>query len=192
MVRYPPWIGLWLAVLAGIGLVAGPARSLAQEGDREYLIKAAFLPHFFRFVEWPKNALPGNDKTFVLGILGPDPFGNHLKRVEGQIIHNKKIVVLHFPAIQDYKPCHLLFIAPSAGKNETASQRLAKALTATKGAPVLLVGDTEGLAQKGAGINMVIRENYPKLQINLDAAKRAGLTIDVRLLKLAEIVRDAP
>ena len=66
------------------------------------------------------------------------------------------------------------------------AQSLQAALAMTRGADVLLVGDTRGLAEQGVTINMVIQsvQNRVQLEINPDAAKRAGLAVDPRLYRL--------
>ncbi len=184
MVRAPSWL---IGLLALLLLAVGSLRSDAQ-GTDEYGVKAACLKFFCHYVDWPNNAVPGDDKMYVVGVLGPDPFGDHLDKLGQQTVKGKKIVVRQFKAIEDYKPCHILFIVAGAD----ADGRLTKALATTKKAPVLLVGDMEGFAQRGSVVNFFIDDQSTvKFEINTDAAKRAGLTISSQLLRVARIVKDA-
>lgn len=182
---------LSLALAASLLTAAGP-RLLAQPAviDREYEIKAAYLYNFGLYIEWPKNAFPGDDK-FVIGVLGPNPFGGSLDAIAAKkTIQGKKIVVRKFASIKDYQPCHILFISGEAdaqADEKTAEERAKAALEKTKGSPVLLVADTMGLAQKGVMMNFVIEENKINIEVNLDAAKRAGLKISSKLLGLSII-----
>jgi hypothetical protein len=54
---------------------------------------------------------------------------------------------------------------------------------------VLTVGEEEGFAQSGGVTNILIENEKPKLEVNPEAAEKAGLTINAKLLKAATIVR---
>lgn len=188
MIRTAHIIGLSLAAFV---LALSDRDSAAQEPvSREYEIKAVYLYHFCRYVEWPKDAVPGDDSAFIVGVLGPDLFGDHLKRLSDQTVNKKKIIVQRFASIDDFKPCHIVFIAP----DDMAEQRLAALRAKTKDTPVLLVGNTPGFVRKGAVFNFFIEQNTVKFEINPDAARRAGLKINAQLYQLpqAKVVKDAP
>ncbi|MGH7821749.1 MAG: YfiR family protein, partial [Candidatus Binatia bacterium] len=53
---------------------------------------------------------------------------------------------------------------------------------------VLTVGDREGFADRGGMINFRLSENRIRLDINVEATRRAGLRVSSQLLKLARIV----
>lgn len=174
---------------AAIYLFPGSQQVLAQDPNesQEYAIKAAYLFNFFRYFEWPQNA-PGNGKVFVVGVVGPNVFGKSLDTLGTKTIDDRKIVVHHFPTADSIKPCHILFIAA----DDKTEKRMAQAVEKTKDTPVLLVSDTEGFARKGAVVNFIIESNNVKFEINPDAAKRAGLKVNAKLLTVAKVVRDAP
>ncbi|MBC8117680.1 MAG: YfiR family protein [Candidatus Saccharimonas sp.] len=174
-------------------LAIGGGTGVAQQGvviDREYELKAAYLYQFARYVEWPKNAVPGDDTTFVIGVLGQDPFGIHLDRIAAaKTIQGRKIVVRRFASAKDYQPCHILFVASGstgAGDEKSAAERLTAALAATAGSHVLLVSDSANFAHKGAVINFHVdpQQNRITLEINRDSERRAGLKISSQLLGL--------
>src|SRR5262245_52752708 len=180
-------------LLLAVGVLsAGQGAGSAQEVsviDREYEIKAVYLWHFARYVEWPESKK--NEKEFVIGVLGKDPLEPYLSRIAAsKTVGEKKIVIRRFDSVEDYKPCQILFIAsaPAKGRNETAAERLKAVLAKTKGSPVLIVTDTPGLARKGAAISFLVdrQENRIKLEINPEAAKRAGLKVSSRLLALQD------
>lgn len=184
-----------------LGLAFSPVPAAAQDVlNREYEIKAAYLWHFGRYVDWPETAEKA-EEPFVIGVLGKDPFEPFLSRIaESKTVQGRKIIVRRFESANDYKPCHILFISSSSavqGKAEKALERLQAALEKTKGSPVLVVSDSPGFARKGAAINFLVdrEENRVKLEINMDAVKRAGLKVSARLLGLQEsgvvkLVRD--
>lgn len=167
------------------------SRSASAQEIEEYHVKAALLAKIPQFIDWPKTGSAGDDKTFVIGILGPSPFGAHLKTLESQMVNKKKIVVRLFKSIDDYEPCHLLFISGIANNDEGAAQRLPKALAKTEGRPVLIVTDQEGLAEKGAVINLYLDGTNVRIEMNRDAEQRAGLTTKAQFLKIVRLVKDA-
>ena len=72
-------------LLAGI-LAAGlsvHAQGLYTRNATEYEVKAAFLYNFAKFVTWPSVRNDVSDSSFVIGILGKDPFGNVIEQVMG-------------------------------------------------------------------------------------------------------------
>ena len=58
--------------------------------------------------------------------------------------------------------------------------------------PVLTIGDSEGFARGGVIINLAKARGKIRFEINLEAAKRGGLSISSKLLKLATIVEGSP
>jgi hypothetical protein len=57
---------------------------------------------------------------------------------------------------------------------------------------VLTVSEIENFAQRGGVIHLKKENNRIVFEINLAAAKRAGLTMNAHLLKLAKIVKGLP
>ena len=157
----------------------------AQTASREYQIKAVFLFNFTQFVEWPAATFTDPGEPLVIGIVGEDPFGPFLE----EAIRNEKsgehpLQLRRFPT-PEQADCHVLFIS----RSETG--RLEPLLNKLTGKPVLTVSDADNAARRGVMIRFINENNRIRLRINLDAAKRAGLTISSKLLRSAEIVGDS-
>jgi hypothetical protein len=151
----------------------------------EYELKAAFLFNFIKFTEWPADELGKPDEPFIIGVLGKDPFGAALdKIIEGEIVHNRKIVARRFPRMDEAAAnSHVLFIGASEENN------LSSILKLLDGQAVLTISEIANFAQRGGVIDLKKENNRIVFEINLLAAKRAGLSMNARLLKLAKIVR---
>src|SRR4030065_1773417 len=54
------------------------AASTAQSQESEYMIKAAFLYNFAKFVDWPDGSFMDDLSPIRLFIIGADPFGDTL------------------------------------------------------------------------------------------------------------------
>jgi hypothetical protein len=190
-----------LSVLAA-GAIGVSSQAAAQPLNREYLLKASFLGIFGDLVEWPGSPGLGRAATLTIGVLGEDPFSqlqadgrrvNHLdQKVAEYNGKGRKITVQRFGSTNEYRQCHILFIS---GEIANDADELQAALRKANGVPVLLVGDTPGLAQQGIVLNLVFEPavNRVRLEINPDAANRAGLKIDRRLYGLpgVRIIREA-
>jgi hypothetical protein len=183
-VRAHGWTARWLAAL----LLVIPAKLRSGEPSaplKEYQIKALFLYNFAQFVEWPANAFPSAETPITIGVLGDDPFGSDLDAiVQGDRSGNRALKVRRFQRVEEIDGCHILFIS------QTESSRLEQILSVLKGRSILTVGDAEGFSLRGGMIRFVTENKKVRMRINLDAAKRAGLTLSSKLLRPAEIVTD--
>jgi len=176
--RLALWIAVWAALLFGAGL----ARAQDLPFLEEYRIKAATLYQFGNYVEWPDNAIPGAGSTFVIGILGEDPFGAALETtVRGRSIHKKRIVIRRFPEIDDLLPCHILFISRSE------ERRLPEIFRRLRGARTLTVSEIVPFLRRGGMIRLVTEDKRVRFEINPGPARWAKLKISARLLRLSNV-----
>ena len=151
---------------------------------REYQLKAVFIFNFTQFVEWPTNSFSNSQSPLIIGILGKDPFGNHLEEaLNNEKINGHALVAHRYNSIEEIeKDCHLLYI------NLTENTKNEKAITSLKGLSILTVSDHPDFLKQGGMIRFYTKDNKINLQINPEAAKSANLTISSKLLRLAEIV----
>ena len=172
-------VGIVLAAM----LISGGAPSFARgETAPEYVVKAAFLYNFAKFVEWPAESFAGPASPIVLFVFGADPFGDALKSLKGKTANGRPIVVRYAANLGELERCHLLFVSASS------MALLPKILQATKGWNVLTVGDVDGFARDGGTINLLNEEQRIGIEINMEAAQRSRLKISSKLLALAKIV----
>lgn len=163
------------AILLGIQtLAAGPA------SFSEYEVKSAMLVNFTRFVDWPPSLFSKPGQPLVIGVLGPDPFGQALDEVAREkIVNGRAIQVRRFDSWPPPEPVHVLFV----GKIE---RRKMKGLFGSLGGQTILtVSDSDGFAGQGGMIGLTIEEGKVKFEVNLEAAERGGLKLSSKLLRLA-------
>lgn len=176
--------GTWLLVAAILTGAAAPVRADGSPRSPEYLIKAAYLYNFALFVEWPADAFGGSDAPLVIGIVGADPFGWAIDQtLENKRIGRRRIVVERLQPNQDPRRCQILFIAPS----ERA--RTSEIVQRVQGHPVLVVAEASEPGKPPGTVDFVVNDNKVGFIINLDAARRARLTISSKMLGLARSVR---
>jgi hypothetical protein len=149
----------------------------------EYQIKAVFLYNFAQFVEWPSVAYENARSSFVIGVLGDDPFGSYLdEAVSGEKVNNHPMMVKRFKNIEDVKDCHILFVGYPNKEN------FKEIFPTLKNKNILTVSDSQSFIKEGGMIKFQNENNKIKIGINLEAAKAADLVISSKLLRLAEIV----
>jgi len=177
----------WALVIMLWGLLAGgnPVHTAPVVAE-EHLVKSAFIYNFAKFIEWPSGAFADSAAPLVLGVLGHDPMQTALKSVAGKMIGTHPLVIKAAASNESLSACHMLFISGAEHAN------LASILNRLGHRPVLTIGDSEGYARKGVIINLVKARGKIRFQINLEAAKRCGLNISSKLLKLATIVKGRP
>ena len=171
---------LWLSLMLGHGSLAARADTALSE----YEVKAAFLFNFTRFVEWPAPAFTATNSPFVIGVVGPDPFGKSLDDVvRDASVHGHPIEVKRFHVDDDLGNCHVVFLSRSI------RDKVDPVLRELAGRPILTVADSEGLAAKGVMLNLLLVDgSIKRIEVNLKASTACGIQISSKLLSLARIV----
>jgi hypothetical protein len=147
----------------------------AQQGS-DYAVQANIIYHFTKYIDWPGDKKSGD---FVIGIIGDSPLSDALKAfIANKTAGNQKIVIKRFYASSASFNCHILFIS------DEESESLKKVSAKLTGLPVLLVTESEGLAQKGSCINFTIVDDHLKLEINKNNIVHRNLEIASELLQL--------
>lgn len=150
----------------------------------EYQIKAAFLYNFAKFVDWPPAAFT-DSKQLLICIYGPDPFGSVLDdALLGKSVGGRRVSLGRAMQFQGLGGCQVVFV--SVAERESTTDLVNR----MKGRAVLLVGESDDFAASGGTIQFTREDNHVHFVINPDAADRAGLKINSKLLALAKVVRD--
>ena len=165
-------------------LLAVPMTHAQSPKPTDYEVKAAYLYHFGRFVEWPAKATTTKTDSFTICVLGEDPFGPALDvTLAGEMMGNQKVAARRISSPRDSVDCRILFISASE------ADRLNKVIDALDNSAVLTVSDIPQFSRHRGMIQLVLKENRIRFEVNLTATQRAGLTLSSELLKLATAVR---
>ena len=162
----------------------------AQEVDevKAIKVKAAYLYNFAKFIEWPDDTFKEDQGSFVIGVLGYDPFGRVLDdTVEGKEIAKRAVKIRRLrwsnrKNRSGLTDCHILYISQSE------RYRLNDILETLREHSVLVVSDIHESARDGGMIEFVLEKGRIIFEINREAMEKAGLKASSRLLKLARIV----
>ena len=179
---YPARRGFLLATLLFL------ARPLAGSDDllvRE--LKVAYLYNFTRFIDWPET--PRGD-AFVIAVIGDAPLAEALRTLEqpDRQARGQPIRIRASDSVGTIDDCQMLFVGAAA----VGELPRIRALTAGK--PILLVGDSAGLAGRGVAINFFLKPDIlgkgQQLRFAIDpkALKARGFRVAAQLYEVAEIV----
>jgi hypothetical protein len=183
-----------LAALGGTGRVAEGADARARSGspaapaasgpELEHGIKAAFLLNFVRYTTWPRESFESDTSPLRVQVVGRDPFGKLLDdTLRDEKAHGRALEIVRTTHVPDEIRAHVVFCG------ELSRSQREELLERCRGKPILLVGETDGLAVDGACINFYLQEKKIRFEINTDAVSEASLKISASLLKLAKIVK---
>jgi hypothetical protein len=166
-------------ILISLGFTSLPQKTATPE----YQVKAVFLYNIAQFVEWPKDSIPEDTSSIIIGLLGKDPFGSYIDdTIKGEEVNGHPLIIERYAAASDIKNCHILFIHSALGP------KLNSILKNLRGKNILTVSDATNFTKLGGMVGFITQENKIRIQINLEDVKEENITISSKLLRLAEIV----
>jgi hypothetical protein len=167
-------------------LLIGFAPPAAAQQPTEYSVKAAFLPKFARYVDWPPETQPPAGKPLQICVIGSDPFGTLLdEAAAGQRIEQNRVALRRMRTTADAEGCHVAFV------RGTHNQSTAQILMALAGRPVLTVTDSRDGGVRGM-IHFAVEKGRVSFHVNDALAARSRLGISSRLLGVALSVKQRP
>ncbi|NEX22049.1 YfiR family protein [Thiorhodococcus mannitoliphagus] len=150
-------------------------------------LKVAYLYNFTRFIDWPDPA-PGS--PFVIAVLDDAPLAEALRALEREHrrAEDRSIAIREISATDRIGDCQILFVGAAA------QDRLPSLLAAVANKPILLVGDSPGLARRGIAINFFLKPDIlgegQRLRFEMNPAALAGrgLKVSSQLYDVARVL----
>jgi hypothetical protein len=168
------------AIAIALVLLCGSLNKVkAQETD--YKAYTLFIYNFMKYVEWPEAQSKGD---FVLAVMGDSPIQKELQALaSAKKIKGRNIVIRKCNTVEDTYGCHLVFVPSSK------SAMVKNLKDQTKDKPVLIVGEREGLAKKGASLSFVTEDDDElKFDINKKEIEGHQLKISSQLVSLGTLI----
>jgi len=163
---------------SAVSIATAPAAETVV--SREYLIKAAIVYNFTKFAEWPAAAFDGPGAPLRICVLGEDPFGPALDALRGKTVRDRVLTASRVTDLDNAGQCHVLFVSASE------QSRLPQILAALATQPVLTVADMGRFTDFGGIIALKETDHRSRIEVNLGAARQAGVTLSSKLLRLAD------
>lgn len=168
-----------LVCLIAFFAAAKPLGAVTTEpGSREDRLKAAFVYNFTKFVEWPAGERV--DAPLMVCTVGGDPMVGVYEAMTGRTVRGRLLAYRHLEQTAEADACDVVvFLTPAAHQE----------IRTFTGSAVLTVGNGDAFTEHGGIIRLFFWKNQLRFEVNLDAAERAGLSVDSELLALADNVR---
>ena len=170
------WKALILGALCAAGLGCWPlsAGSLHDEDE----VEAAFLYRFAGYVEWPPEALAGQD--FTIAVLGSDNIVQELERILPQRpLKNRPAQVHRIRRLEELRNAQILFVGPEYNDElKSIASRVANR-------PVLVVSASDHGLEDGSCVNFLFVDRRVRFEVSLTAADHVGLRVSSELLSVA-------
>lgn len=147
--------------------------------DVDYKSYTLFLYNFMKYIEWPDKS-----GDFVIGVVGDSKVTPELMFLaEKKKVGGRNIMVRTILNVEDVLLCNMIYV-PSQ-----KTSMLRPIMEKIKDKPILIVGEREGLARKGAGISFVVGDDdVLKFDINKSVLNSQSLKIANLLIQLGIIV----
>lgn len=142
-----------------------------------------FVYNFTKYFDWPDES---KTNDFIIQVFGHQSVYTELQQIaKDKIVGSQKIVVEHITSPEQISTNNnILFL----GHWQTRYLETITEIISNK--PVLLVTEFEGLLEKGAAINFIVRDGKIKFELNTINTTKRGLKLDPRLRELAFKVVD--
>ncbi|WP_119153170.1 YfiR family protein [Caldimonas tepidiphila] len=164
-------LALVLPLLACLPAAGSPAG--------EAVLKAQVLQRVLLFVKWPPKLL-ASGQALELCLLDETPLAAALgapgnRPPPGLALRTRSV------SLDELGGCHALYLGGQTAAMATLPRRPG----------LLLIGDTQGLLERGVMLNLLTEQGQVAFDVGLQAARAAGLEISPQLLRLARRVKDA-
>lgn len=167
-------MGLLLCLL----LLGSPTWRI-HEQPRNPVLKAERIESFARYIQWPEEANASG--AFIIKVWNDEYFAEHAKYLfTGRKIKNRQVEISHITNVDGIFPCNILYLG------NVKDEHLAALLKVLDRKPILTIGDSVGLADKGLIINFL--NEGEKFEINYPASQKANLVVSSRLLEVAKVI----
>lgn len=168
----------YLAVLL-LALLAGQPQAHAQSQED---VTVAFIYNFARFVEWPPSTFAAANAPFTIGFVGRPALAQRFTQaVQGKTVAGRELAVRKLDDANGASDCQIVFVGEGGPADAVVH--------ATKGKPVLCIGEGEGFLALGGMIAFSREGARLVFDVNPGVISAASLKPGEKLTKAARSVK---
>lgn len=150
---------------------------------QEYRVKANYLLNLPLFAQLPDGGQNGQAcSSFTICLMGDTPLAGVLEPFGGRLLKKRPLAVRTVDEITQTECCQVLFIASSE------RYRVQPLLAEVSRRGILTISDMRDFVRLGGMIGLVNVNSRISFSLNQGAARRASISFDTQLLKLADDV----
>lgn len=162
-------------------ILASWTHGQTQRQAAEPELKAAILVNLLLFVDWKVRGMQPEDRLTAC-YVDASPVAAALTALDGRLLKGKPLRVVRVEPAR-VEGCHLLYISP------VESAHLPRLVPLLRDSGILLAGDSAGYLQRGVMLNLATDEGRVVFDVDLQAARQAGLVLSSKVLRLARQVQ---
>lgn len=144
--------------------------------------RAFFLYSLTIVTDWPAQAFSSAQAPMDIAILGDPGTDPELVALAKRTAHGRPIRVVFHPDPAHLETFHVVYVGSAAGDD------LPIMLRVLKGRPALIIGELPALTRLGGMVFCDPDENLLPTEVNVRAARDAGLTFRSQFLKMVKRV----
>jgi hypothetical protein len=149
----------------------------------ENVLKAAYVEHLTRFIEWPHGQSAKDSTNFVIGVYGDEGFYNILKIVlKGKMIKSRNTEIIQVTSLKKIESCDLCYISGILEKE------IEKIMYIANKNGVLIMTENKNFGVKGIHINFYLKDKKLKFEINKQSMDSGKFKVSSLLLKNSKIL----
>jgi hypothetical protein len=172
--------GMLLLLVASQAVAPADGRGLTPSAT-EAEVEAVYLYNFAKFIRWPQAAA---SQSISLCVVKDEPLASALQRiVAGEVVDGRNLRAKSLSDVSEGTDCNILLLGPPEDLH------VREDLAVLHHAPVVTVSNDVGFLQQGGMIQFAMIGGAVRFSVNLDAARRAGVTLSSQLLKVALTVK---
>ncbi len=146
-------------------------------------VEATYVFHLTQFVEWTREDPVAAAAPLRIGVVGRDAMAGLLEQLAARGGTRRALHVERVRAdAKQLSRFHILIV----GDSEQA--QVSGLLRQLQGQSVLTVSSLPGFARRGGVIGFVLVEGRVRMEVNLRAAREAGLRLSGKLLEVARVL----
>jgi hypothetical protein len=163
-----------ISLLLFLSVVRGYSQS------ESFKAQSLFIYNFIKYSSWPVS-----DGPFTIIVFGSSPITHELLKLAAlkKTPDGKNIIVKEVSSLEQITNCQILYIPDDKSKDVTAISQF------TKDKPVLIIGERDGLARKGAAIAFFTQDDDRlSFELNRKNLQARSIKVSGELMRLAELV----
>lgn len=154
--------------------------SATQGVVSEQALRAAMVFNFIKFTELPPEVIANAPRIRLCTAIGDQRQEETLAALSGRKVKGRELIVVRL-AGQD-NDCHVLYVDSRQRWNAVSDSRaLRQALT---------ISDYPGFVRDGGMIEVVVRNDGVRFDINLAVGRRTGIHFSPEMLRLARQIHE--
>lgn len=148
--------------------------------DREHQVKTGFIYSIAKYCEWDFSHLTRG--KFVIGVFRTRAFDPEIDVLNGKTIRDRVISVVKLKAESELVNCQVAVVG------DVGADSIHRYVKLCRNSGTLLVGESEGFAQDGGTVGLLIKDGNVRFDVNLQSAATDRVSLSSKLLVLAEQV----